>query len=82
MCHNLMLYDILEIPMNLLYVYLQLVQAALKKARSGRTCIVISHRLSTIQTADVIAVIRDGRIIEYGMLGFITMYKHNNWTYD
>ena len=31
-----------------------------------KTAIVIAHRLSTIQKADVILVLRDGRIIESG----------------
>lgn len=32
----------------------------------GRTAIMISHRFSTVRTADVIAVLADGRIAEYG----------------
>ena len=32
----------------------------------GRTSIVIAHRLSTVQNADVIAVIQGGKIIESG----------------
>ncbi|ETE69646.1 Bile salt export pump, partial [Ophiophagus hannah] len=42
------------------------VQAALDKAREGRTCIVIAHRLSTIQNSDIIAVMSQGVIIEKG----------------
>ncbi|CAM4631525.1 bile salt export pump isoform X1 [Caretta caretta] len=42
------------------------VQAALDKAREGRTCIVIAHRLSTIQHSDIIAVMSQGIIIEKG----------------
>uniref|UniRef100_A0A8C4KQF8 Bile salt export pump n=1 Tax=Dromaius novaehollandiae TaxID=8790 RepID=A0A8C4KQF8_DRONO len=42
------------------------VQAALDKAREGRTCIVIAHRLSTIQNSDIIAVMSQGIIIEKG----------------
>uniref|UniRef100_A0A7M4FBR5 Bile salt export pump n=1 Tax=Crocodylus porosus TaxID=8502 RepID=A0A7M4FBR5_CROPO len=42
------------------------VQAALDKAREGRTCIVIAHRLSTIQHSDIIAVMSQGVIIEKG----------------
>ncbi|NXF07810.1 ABCBB protein, partial [Smithornis capensis] len=42
------------------------VQAALDKAREGRTCIVIAHRLSTIQNADTIAVMAQGLVIERG----------------
>ncbi|XP_076422410.1 multidrug resistance protein 2 isoform X2 [Peromyscus maniculatus bairdii] len=42
------------------------VQAALDKAREGRTTIVIAHRLSTIRNADVIAGFDDGVIVEQG----------------
>lgn len=44
----------------------QVVQEALDAARNGRTCIIIAHRLSTIQSADFIAVVRGGKIVEYG----------------
>uniref|UniRef100_A0A286ZNX9 ATP binding cassette subfamily B member 4 n=1 Tax=Sus scrofa TaxID=9823 RepID=A0A286ZNX9_PIG len=42
------------------------VQAALDKAREGRTTIVIAHRLSTIRNADIIAGFDDGVIVEQG----------------
>ncbi|XP_058534309.1 ATP-dependent translocase ABCB1 isoform X3 [Ochotona princeps] len=42
------------------------VQAALDKAREGRTTIVIAHRLSTIRNADIIAGLEDGVIVEQG----------------
>ncbi|KAI7806752.1 putative multidrug resistance protein 1 [Triplophysa rosa] len=42
------------------------VQAALDKARAGRTTIVIAHRLSTICTADIIAGFSDGQVVEQG----------------
>uniref|UniRef100_A0A4W5MYK7 ABC-type xenobiotic transporter n=1 Tax=Hucho hucho TaxID=62062 RepID=A0A4W5MYK7_9TELE len=42
------------------------VQAALDKARAGRTTIVIAHRLSTIRTADVIAGFSNGEMVEQG----------------
>ena len=38
----------------------------LGKFRQGRTCILISHRVSTIQDADLIIVLKDGQIIEQG----------------
>ncbi|TKR64356.1 hypothetical protein L596_024906 [Steinernema carpocapsae] len=44
----------------------KVVQEALDKAREGRTCLVVAHRLSTIQTADVIVVAKDGKVLEMG----------------
>jgi len=42
------------------------VQRALKSALSGRTSLVIAHRLSTVRDADQILVVDEGRIIERG----------------
>ncbi|KAG8168507.1 hypothetical protein KVR01_001256 [Diaporthe batatas] len=44
----------------------KMVQAALEKARHGRTMIAVAHRLSTIQSADVIFVFEQGRVVEKG----------------
>ncbi|HWF57528.1 MAG TPA: ABC transporter ATP-binding protein [Candidatus Dormibacteraeota bacterium] len=42
------------------------VQEALRHALTGRTSLVIAHRLSTVRDADVILVIDEGRIVEQG----------------
>ena len=44
----------------------RLVQTALDEVMRGRTSVVIAHRLSTVQHADLIVVLRDGRIVERG----------------
>ncbi|MBQ1409780.1 MAG: ABC transporter ATP-binding protein [Oscillospiraceae bacterium] len=43
-----------------------LIQKAMDRLMGGRTCFVIAHRLSTIVDADLILVLRDGRIVEQG----------------
>lgn len=43
-----------------------LIQDSLQELFEGRTTFVIAHRLSTIQRADLILVIEDGRIAEWG----------------
>lgn len=42
------------------------VQDALRTALTGRTSLVIAHRLSTVRDADQILVVEDGRIVERG----------------
>ena len=44
----------------------QKVQSAFARHMQGRTSIVLAQRLSTIREADVILVMKDGRIIERG----------------
>jgi ATP-binding cassette subfamily B (MDR/TAP) protein 1 len=44
----------------------KVVQAALEKAKSGRTTIAVAHRLSTIKDADLIIVFARGHIVESG----------------
>ena len=42
------------------------IQDAFATMMQGRTSFIVAHRLSTIQSADVILVMRDGRVIEQG----------------
>jgi ATP-binding cassette subfamily C protein CydD len=40
--------------------------AAMEKLRQGRTALVIAHRLHTIRDADQVAVLVNGRVVQYG----------------
>jgi ABC-type multidrug transport system fused ATPase/permease subunit len=57
-----------------------LIQEALQRLLTGRTAIVIAHRLSTVQEADLICVVQDGRIIQQGrhkeLLDQGGLYRH------
>ena len=57
----------------------KLVQDALYKLMQNRTSIIIAHRLSTIQHADVIWVMKSGKIVEKGthseLMAFDSIYK-------
>lgn len=44
----------------------KIVQEALDRASEGRTCLIIAHRLATIQNADLIVVINKGVVAEMG----------------
>ena len=44
----------------------QLIHKATQELLKGHTSFVIAHRLSTIRNADVILVVKDGKIIEQG----------------
>ena len=42
------------------------IQQAMNELMRGRTCFVLAHRLSTVRDADLILVLKDGRVIESG----------------
>lgn len=44
----------------------QLIQKAIQTVLQGRTSFIIAHRLSTVRSADLILVIRDGKVQEQG----------------
>lgn len=42
------------------------VHASLRRYRAGRTSLLISHRLGAVRDADLIVVLEDGRVVEWG----------------
>ena len=42
------------------------IQKAFLELMDGRTAFIVAHRLSTIKSADVILVMKDGNVIEQG----------------
>ncbi len=45
----------------------------------GRTMIVVAHRLATIQNADVILVVSEGRMVEKGNHGSLVRKRGVYW---
>ena len=61
----------------------QIIQNAIGKVTEGRTSFIIAHRLSTVRDADVIIVVRDGKIVEQGKHGELMRrrgYYHGLYT--
>nr|QUF59439.1 ATP-binding cassette transporter Abcb1-like1/3/4 [Brachionus angularis] len=58
----------------------QIVQDALDKAQQGRTCVIIAHRLTTIQNSNKISVVKDGQIIEEGT--HLDLMKNKNFYFS
>ncbi len=64
------------------------IQSAFTKLMEGRTSFIVAHRLSTIQNADLILVMKDGSIIEQGtheqlleQKGFYANLYHSQFAY-
>ncbi len=57
----------------------QLVREALDRLMTHRTTFVIAHRLSTVQNADLIIVLRDGRLIEKGTHAELIEMRGEYW---
>ena len=58
----------------------QLIQNATMQLLNGRTSFLIAHRLSTIRKADVILVVKDGKIIEQGK--HLELLKQKGYYHD
>ncbi|KAI1346307.1 multidrug resistance protein [Xylaria sp. FL0043] len=57
----------------------KLVQAAFERAASGRTMVVVAHRLATVQNADVIFVLGEGKVLEQGSHNELLKKKGVYW---
>ncbi|KAH9897536.1 P-loop containing nucleoside triphosphate hydrolase protein [Xylariomycetidae sp. FL2044] len=57
----------------------RLVQAAFERAARGRTMVVVAHRLATVQNADVIFVLGEGKVLEKGSHGELLRRKGVYW---
>lgn len=66
------------------------IQAALRVLMSGRTSLLIAHRLATVRDADRIVVLKDGRILEQGSPAdllasgglYAELHRHNFSSFD
>ncbi len=59
----------------------QLIEHAINRLFEGRTALVIAHRLATVQHADYILIIEDGRIIEYGKREMLANDAHSHFAH-
>ncbi|KAI0430056.1 multidrug resistance protein [Xylaria sp. FL1042] len=57
----------------------KLVQAAFERAATGRTMVVVAHRLATVQNADVIFVLGEGKVLEQGSHNELLKKKGVYW---
>ncbi|KAG8333894.1 hypothetical protein J6590_101228 [Homalodisca vitripennis] len=52
----------------------KIVQEALDRACAGRTCIIIAHRLTTIQRATTIVVMQQGKVVDTGTHAYLMQH--------
>ncbi|KAI1474051.1 P-loop containing nucleoside triphosphate hydrolase protein [Daldinia eschscholtzii] len=57
----------------------KLVQGAFERAAAGRTMVVVAHRLATVQNADVIFVLGEGKVLEKGSHNELLKKKGVYW---
>lgn len=59
----------------------QLITSAIKKIMKQKTMIIIAHRLSTVENADYIGFLKDGRFVEFGNHNYLMSLKGNYYNY-
>ncbi len=57
----------------------KLVQAAFERVAKGRTTVAVAHRLATIQGADIIYVLGEGKVLEKGTHAELLKQKGVYW---
>lgn len=57
----------------------KLVQGAFERAAAGRTMVVVAHRLATVQNADIIFVLGEGKVLEKGSHAELLRKKGVYW---
>ena len=61
-------------------LFREILQEAVKRLMEEKTSIIIAHRFSTINQADKIAVIEDGKIVEQGR--HVELMKNKSYYYE
>jgi len=58
----------------------QLIEKAVDKLIAGRTALIIAHRLKTVERADKIMILQDGRVIEFGDRKTLALDPHSRFS--
>lgn len=57
------------------------IQSAMERLMEGRTVVVIAHRLSTVENADLVVVLEGGRVVEQGTYPDLSARQGHLWKY-
>jgi len=59
----------------------RLIERAVDRLITGRTALIIAHRLKTIERADKIMILEKGRILEFGDRHLLALDKHSHFSH-